>query len=613
MRLNVIIKTEFIHVLIIFSAILSGCASSPYPYHDAAGNDKNRAPASLGIPSEATESSNLKKVNEQSEVDYLFLKSDIDSNSGNNLTAIEGLKTAIQLDPESITLKQRLAIEYYKKGQITDSIYWLSKALEKKPDSKDLLLLYGSMLMTKKEYEKSEVIYQKLIKLYPKDPEAYLYLGALYSEKGDFSKSYQSFSRVIKFGTFEPKHLPYYYRARIVVESKKKNKYNQAKKDLEKSFEIKPDFLESIQVYSNLLLETKGKESVIAFYISHQKKYGPIHRLSEVLAQHYIEKDMFDKAFEQLEFLEDSSDDVVQVKLKMALILIDKKNYEKALIKLEELYALVPESDKVLFYLGAVYEELKKPDLAIQKYLNVQKSSQQYDDARIRAALIIKNQGDLKKSLSVAKEALKNKTEIIQLYLLVAQLEDESKNYSESIDTLKKADIKFPKNSQIQYYIGTIFDKLNKKTEMLQYMKLAVKYDSKNHQALNYLAYSLSESNQNLDEAEKYALAAYELQSDDAFIVDTLGWVYYKKGHYSKAVTYLEKAHDLSPEVGVIAEHLGDAYLKLKKEEKAKLAYLKAKKEEKDEERIKQLNSKITSIEETNLMRTPASEVKYSP
>ena len=46
----------------------------------------------------------------------------------------------------------------------------------------------------------------------------------------------------------------------------------------------------------------------------------------------------------------------------MALILIEKKIYDKATVKLEEILKEAPESDKIRFYLGAVYEETKQEE-----------------------------------------------------------------------------------------------------------------------------------------------------------------------------------------------------------------------------------------------------------
>ena len=53
---------------------------------------------------------------------------------------------------------------------------------------------------------------------------------------------------------------------------------------------------------------------------------------------------------------------------------------------------------------------------------------------------------------------------------------------------------------------------------------------------------------------------AVELRPEDGFIVDSLGWAYFRLGDYDKAVTYLERAVELEPGDPVINDHLGDAY-----------------------------------------------------
>ena len=56
---------------------------------------------------------------------------------------------------------------------------------------------------------------------------------------------------------------------------------------------------------------------------------------------------------------------------------------------------------------------------------------------------------------------------------------------------------------------------------------------------------------------------AVELRPRDGYIVDSLGWAYYKLHRYEEAVTELERAVELRPQDSVINDHLGDAYWKV--------------------------------------------------
>jgi Tfp pilus assembly protein PilF len=107
-------------------------------------------------------------------------------------------------------------------------------------------------------------------------------------------------------------------------------------------------------------------------------------------------------------------------------------------------------------------------------------------------------------------------------------------------------------------------------------MKTILRIDPKDASALNYLGYTYAEMGIHLDQALKLVQRALEIRPEDGYITDSLGWVYYKKQVYDKAVFYLEKAVELSNYETVIAAHLADAYLKTGQREKAVAMYKKA-------------------------------------
>jgi len=79
-------------------------------------------------------------------------------------------------------------------------------------------------------------------------------------------------------------------------------------------------------------------------------------------------------------------------------------------------------------------------------------------------------------------------------------------------------------------------------------------------QVLNYLGYSWVDMGIHLDRALDMIKKAVELRPQDGYIVDSLGWAYYKLGRYDEAVVELEKAVKLRPEDPTINDHMGDAY-----------------------------------------------------
>lgn len=586
-----------------------GCATDGSRFYDSAMNDHNRAPASLAIP-ENYDNEKVSKVDPlqgQIEADFLFLKSDLESQAGKSGESIELLKSALVYDPNAPTLMQKLAIEYYKRGQTRESIHWAEKAKQKAPGRRDLSLLIAGLYTSTKQYTKAEQEYLGLLKKDDDDVEAILYLGAVYSEMKNYKKAIQKFQTLTHHPQYTSKHMAHYYLARVYLEQGGKAARNQAEDELQKALKIKPEYFEAISLLGQLLQKDGGPEKTIQFYVGHQKKHGPIAKLAEILSQYYIEKNKYDLAYEQLEILDSDSDDAIQVKLKMALILIDKKDYDTAVVKLKDILTLAPESDKVRFYLSAVYEEKKMFQNAFDEYMKIEKTSSYFGEARLHAAYLAKLLGRPEVAMKALEESITPKTDNPQPYFLLAQFHEDKKNYKKALETLNLAENKFPKNAQVIFYKGTLQDKMDLKDDMVKSMKKVLEYEADHAQAMNYLAYSWAEMNIELDLAEKYARLAAKKEKDDAFILDTLGWVLFKKGNYKEAAEILEKAHALQPSVGIIAEHLGDIYSKIEKFEKALGYFLKAVENEQDPSKRKDIEYKMTQIEANVKNRKPAS------
>jgi Tfp pilus assembly protein PilF len=127
-------------------------------------------------------------------------------------------------------------------------------------------------------------------------------------------------------------------------------------------------------------------------------------------------------------------------------------------------------------------------------------------------------------------------------------------------------------------------------------MRKVISLDPKHSNALNYLGYTYADLGKNLDEAERLILEALKHKPNDGYITDSLGWVYYKKGEYEKALEYLQKAIGIVPDDPIMLEHLGDAYLKLNDKTNALKFYKKSlKHKEKDKEELEKKIRELTA------------------
>lgn len=88
----------------------------------------------------------------------------------------------------------------------------------------------------------------------------------------------------------------------------------------------------------------------------------------------------------------------------------------------------------------------------------------------------------------------------------------------------------------------------------------ALEFEPDQPYVLNYLGYSWVDQGVNLERALDMIHSAVRRQPNDGYIIDSLGWVYYRLGNYKKAVLELERAIQIRPQDPVINDHLGDAY-----------------------------------------------------
>ena len=84
-----------------------------------------------------------------------------------------------------------------------------------------------------------------------------------------------------------------------------------------------------------------------------------------------------------------------------------------------------------------------------------------------------------------------------------------------------------------------------------------------------------------------------EQRPDDGYIVDSLGWAYYRIGNYDEAVKNLERAVELKPVDPTINDHLGDAYWKVDRALEAKFQWSHARDLKPDPDELEKIEEKL--------------------
>jgi tetratricopeptide (TPR) repeat protein len=197
----------------------------------------------------------------------------------------------------------------------------------------------------------------------------------------------------------------------------------------------------------------------------------------------------------------------------------------------------------------------------------------------------------------VLQPALRKAVDRKEIYAFLSALYRKAKELPKAIQAMERVIALDPKNDQAHFQVGALHDESKNKEKSIASMKRAIELNPKNAAALNYLGYTWAEMGMYLDEAEELIQRALKIEPNDGFYIDSLGWVYYQKGDYVKAVEQLEKAVEITLDDPTIIEHLGDAYEKAAKTERALARYRDALKRSKEADQNKRLREKIQRLE----------------
>jgi Flp pilus assembly protein TadD len=97
----------------------------------------------------------------------------------------------------------------------------------------------------------------------------------------------------------------------------------------------------------------------------------------------------------------------------------------------------------------------------------------------------------------------------------------------------------------------------------------------------------------NLDDGMAMIKKAVQQRPDDGYIVDSLGWAYFRIGNYDEAVKQLERAIELKPEDPTINDHLGDAYWRVGRELEARFQWAHARDLKPEPEELPKIEEKL--------------------
>jgi len=237
------------------------------------------------------------------------------------------------------------------------------------------------------------------------------------------------------------------------------------------------------------------------------------------------------------------------------------------LIYLQLSLYLVPSHQLALLSLADLYEGLKKPELAIKTYERMPPNSPLERSALIQRAIDLDGSDRSDEAKADLQKLITASPTDLEAIMALGNILRGRKQFAECADVYSKGLATMPVPDKaawtLFYFRGICLERSKQWPKAEADLKKALELFPDQPHVLNYLGYSWIDKGQNLDDGMRMIRRAVEQRADDGYIVDSLGWAYYRIGKYEEAVKELDRAVELKPEDPTINDHLGDAYWKV--------------------------------------------------
>ncbi|MBY0438072.1 MAG: tetratricopeptide repeat protein [Burkholderiales bacterium] len=276
------------------------------------------------------------------------------------------------------------------------------------------------------------------------------------------------------------------------------------------------------------------------------------------LARLYAAEQRLPEARREFERLAADFPENAELGLAIGLLSLQLGDFDTADQKLRKLLAAQPKDpDMLRYYLGRTAEGRKQMGDAVKWYRAVEAGPQRVA-AQLAEASVLARQGSTKEAREVLRQIVPSSLDQrVQLVLTEAQVLRDAKDFQGAFELLGEALAKTPDTPDLLYDQALVAERLGKFDITEKNLVRVIEIRPDHAHAHNALGYTLADRNVRLDEALKLIETALRLAPEDPYILDSMGWVFFRMGHPQKALDFLQRAYKIKRDAE-IAAHLGE-------------------------------------------------------
>ena len=267
--------------------------------------------------------------------------------------------------------------------------------------------------------------------------------------------------------------------------------------------------------------------------------------------------------------------DGVEMAMSYVRVLIELERYQEASEQLQAITRKDPKLADAWLVLGSLQFEQgqdTEAEASLLRYVTLanqtpaETNTRGLNQAQTRRAALLARQGKMDQARALIQQIPANTAEEQRSRVLAeVQLLREHRQWQTAFDLLAAAS---GGDLDLMYEQAMLAEKLNQLDEMEKLLRQVIAQNPSYYNAYNALGFSLADRNMRLTEAKQLIVKALTFAPDDPFITDSLGWVEFRLGNLSSALSHLQKAYKARADAE-IAAHLGEVLWQLKRPEEA--------------------------------------------
>ena len=366
-----------------------------------------------------------------------------------------------------------------------------------------------------------------------------------------------------------------------------------------KAIELNPDWIKAKLLYSRTLLVSGRQDEAIDYtarIIGDDPDPDPDARMELALMMMSAGRD--DDALSQINQIlleQPARSDALRM---MAIINFRLENFDAAWDDFEDLLASGRYTMDALYYLARIADIREQYDRAVRLYSQVKSGNNAVVSQRRAGALIAYEMDDPDKALQQLEEfGNSSPNHAVDMILARAQLLASLERYDEALDYYDRF-IEFrPDDEGALLGRAELLLRMDRLDDAIEQYRAAAKRWPESAMSLNALGYTLADRTDEYKEAEKLIRKALEYDPDSPAIIDSLGWVLYKRGDYEQALYELRRAYEKlsDPEV---ASHIVDTLHALGRDEEALEVLEDAESRDPESDLLKDVRERVFPTEE---------------